>query len=226
MSELTLGRWIRDRARTTPARVAIDCLGDVTTYAELDARSDRARRRPARRRARAGRPRRDADGDEPGARRRLLRLRQGRTDPDAAEHAARGAGAPLPARGRGAVRAPLLGGVRRARREPARANGAARSLATVCCKVPPRARGRRRPPARLHLGHDREAEGRAADARELLLDEPLLRPRRRAQRRGHGAAGAAAVPRRRLERAAAAGVVEGRDRRARARLRSGSRACS
>ena len=41
MSELTLGRWIRDRARTTPARVAIDCGGEVTTYAELDARSDR-----------------------------------------------------------------------------------------------------------------------------------------------------------------------------------------
>jgi fatty-acyl-CoA synthase len=39
--ELTLGRWIRDRARTTPVRVAIDCLGVETTYAELDERSDR-----------------------------------------------------------------------------------------------------------------------------------------------------------------------------------------
>ena len=39
--ELTLGRWIRDRARTTPGRVAIDCLGVETTYAELDERSDR-----------------------------------------------------------------------------------------------------------------------------------------------------------------------------------------
>jgi len=38
---LTLGRWIRDRARTTPARVAIDCGGAETTYAELDERSDR-----------------------------------------------------------------------------------------------------------------------------------------------------------------------------------------
>ncbi|HEX4930501.1 MAG TPA: long-chain fatty acid--CoA ligase [Gaiellaceae bacterium] len=38
---LTLGRWIRDRARTTPARVAIDCAGVETTYAELDERSDR-----------------------------------------------------------------------------------------------------------------------------------------------------------------------------------------
>jgi fatty-acyl-CoA synthase len=41
MSELTLGRWIRDRARTTPARVAVDCRGVETTYAELDERSDR-----------------------------------------------------------------------------------------------------------------------------------------------------------------------------------------
>ena len=39
--ELTLGRWIRDRARTTPARVAIECRGRETTYAELDARSER-----------------------------------------------------------------------------------------------------------------------------------------------------------------------------------------
>jgi fatty-acyl-CoA synthase len=39
-TELTLGRWISDRARTTPARVAIECGGDETTYAELDERSD------------------------------------------------------------------------------------------------------------------------------------------------------------------------------------------
>jgi fatty-acyl-CoA synthase len=37
---LTLDRWIRDRARTTPARVAIDCRGAETTYAELDERSE------------------------------------------------------------------------------------------------------------------------------------------------------------------------------------------
>ena len=40
MSHLTLDRWIRDRARTTPARVAIDCRGAETTYAELDERSE------------------------------------------------------------------------------------------------------------------------------------------------------------------------------------------
>ena len=41
MSELTLDRWIRDRARTTPGRVAIDFRGEETTYAELDQRSER-----------------------------------------------------------------------------------------------------------------------------------------------------------------------------------------
>ena len=38
---LTLDRWIRDRARATPGRVAIDSRGVETTYAELDERSDR-----------------------------------------------------------------------------------------------------------------------------------------------------------------------------------------
>jgi fatty-acyl-CoA synthase len=37
---LTLGRWIRDRARATPRRTAIDYLGRRVTYAELDERSD------------------------------------------------------------------------------------------------------------------------------------------------------------------------------------------
>ncbi len=36
----TLGRWIRDRARTTPDRVAIDFGGRLVTYRELDERSD------------------------------------------------------------------------------------------------------------------------------------------------------------------------------------------
>ena len=38
--ELVIGRWIRDRARATPGRTAIDFLGERTTYAELDERSD------------------------------------------------------------------------------------------------------------------------------------------------------------------------------------------
>ncbi len=41
MSGLTLDRWIRDRARTTPERIAIDFLGAHTTYRELDTRSER-----------------------------------------------------------------------------------------------------------------------------------------------------------------------------------------
>jgi fatty-acyl-CoA synthase len=32
----TLGRWLEDRARTTPRRIAIDYLGRTITYAELD----------------------------------------------------------------------------------------------------------------------------------------------------------------------------------------------
>ena len=39
--EHTIGRWIRDRARTTPQRVAIDHLGRDVTYAELDSQSER-----------------------------------------------------------------------------------------------------------------------------------------------------------------------------------------
>jgi fatty-acyl-CoA synthase len=37
----TIGRWIRDRARATPARIAIDYLGREVTYAELDDASER-----------------------------------------------------------------------------------------------------------------------------------------------------------------------------------------
>jgi fatty-acyl-CoA synthase len=37
----TLDRWIRDRARPTPGRGALDHLGRVVTYAELDDASDR-----------------------------------------------------------------------------------------------------------------------------------------------------------------------------------------
>ena len=38
---LTIGRWLSDRARTTPDRVAIRFLGAELTYAELDRRSTR-----------------------------------------------------------------------------------------------------------------------------------------------------------------------------------------
>jgi fatty-acyl-CoA synthase len=39
--DLTLGRWLRDRALVTPARIAIEHDGRTTTYGELDARSER-----------------------------------------------------------------------------------------------------------------------------------------------------------------------------------------
>jgi fatty-acyl-CoA synthase len=39
--QLVLGRWIRDRARTTPERTAIDFDGRLVTYADLDERSER-----------------------------------------------------------------------------------------------------------------------------------------------------------------------------------------
>jgi fatty-acyl-CoA synthase len=35
-----IGRWLRDRARLTPDRIAIDCDGALTTYRELDEQSD------------------------------------------------------------------------------------------------------------------------------------------------------------------------------------------
>lgn len=41
MDELTLGRWIRARAAITPGRTAIDHLGRLTSYADLDDRSER-----------------------------------------------------------------------------------------------------------------------------------------------------------------------------------------
>ena len=40
-NELTIGRWLADRARLTPDRVAIRFLGGEVTYAELDRRATR-----------------------------------------------------------------------------------------------------------------------------------------------------------------------------------------
>jgi fatty-acyl-CoA synthase len=40
VSDFTIARWIRDRARATPDRVAIDFQGRHVTYGELDARSE------------------------------------------------------------------------------------------------------------------------------------------------------------------------------------------
>ena len=40
-AELTIGRWLSDRARATPDRVAIEFLGTTVTYGELEARVGR-----------------------------------------------------------------------------------------------------------------------------------------------------------------------------------------
>jgi len=42
---VTLDRWIRDRARLTPDRVAIDFEGREVTYGWLEERSDELARR-------------------------------------------------------------------------------------------------------------------------------------------------------------------------------------
>ena len=42
---LTIDRWLRDRAQTTPSRVAIDYLGREASYTELDKRSTGSRPR-------------------------------------------------------------------------------------------------------------------------------------------------------------------------------------
>ena len=153
-----------------------------TTYARARRALRAARRRPARGRARTRRPRRDADGHEHRARRRLLRLREGGPDPDAAEHPPRAArSSPTSSRTRSP---PCCSAPTSTPRRPPRSTRAPRGLeelvadrATSSLAPPGR---RRRAAARLHLGHDRQAEGRAAHARQLLLDEPLLRPGRRA----------------------------------------------
>ena len=169
---------IRDRARNTPDRVAIDDGDARWTYAELDA--PLATSSPASL----------AHGD------RVATLTG-----NSAEHvavffacakagailhaalvAALAARARLPARRRRAVAAARRrtssrdagrrGRVRSRRR--ARASSPAAEQQSVA-----RPGARRSAAPDLHLGHDRAAEGRAAHARELLLDEPLVRPRDR-----------------------------------------------
>ena len=225
--DLTIGRWLSDRARTTPDRVAIRFLDGELTYEALERRATRLAAGLAARGLRRGDRLATLDGHVARPRRDVLRLRAARRRAAADLVAARAGRDRLPARRRGAVAAARRPpSTRSSRALPARAVEIAQ-IADPTLEADARGRGRRerrRPAApRLHVRDDREAEGRSAHARELLLDEPLLRPDGRPSRRRRRPAGAAAVPRRRLERAAAARVVEGGDGRARAGVRRRAR---
>ena len=222
MNEHTIDRIIRDRARITPDRIAIDEGGRTWTYAELDARSDELARGLS-------------HGD------RVSTLTGNSGEHVALMFACAKAGAilhPISWRLAPAEVAfqlddaePALFLIEDEHRE---LGEAALELAHVAAGADRRRRGTREPSLRasdddpllldLHVGDDREAERRAAHARELLLDEPLVRPRDGHPARRRGAADAAPVPLRRLERAVDPRLVEGREDRARTGLRRGARA--
>ena len=136
MTPVTIDRILRDRARATPDRVAIDAAGDAWTYAELERRSDEL-----------------AAGFEQGsrvstltrqhrrARRGVLRVREGGRDPPSDLLAARAGRDRLPARRRRARCA-----ARRGRAAPAGRRGTgARARPAVRSSLPgPRARRGRR----------------------------------------------------------------------------------
>ena len=177
MSEQTIGRICRDSARITPERIAIDEAGRTWTYAELDARSDEL-----------------AAALSHGERVSTLTGNSG--EHVALMFACAKAGAilhPISWRLAPAEVAyqlddadPAFFLVEDEHRELAEAALALAAGATVArprlCGLHTKSgnAGGRRPAAPdLHVRHDREAEGRAAHARELLLDEPLVRPRDR-----------------------------------------------
>ena len=220
-------RWISDRARTTPGRVAIDFRDGQTTYGELDERSDRLAAGLLEAGLVPGDRVATLTGTSPEhvvvffacakAGLILMPLNTRLAGPELA----------LPARRRRAGRPPLL---RRARRDGAPRSTRERPGSRSLCF-----RNTSRSPAPadddgLLLVYTSGTTGKPKGAllthancfwTNLSFDRVAGRVRR-----GHRAAGAAAVPRRRLERAAAARLVEGRDRRARAGLRSRARARS
>ena len=63
--DLTIGRWLSDRARTTPDRVAIRYLDGELTYEALDRRASRLAAGLAERGLRIGELIRDLGGCEP-----------------------------------------------------------------------------------------------------------------------------------------------------------------
>ena len=206
---LTLDRWIRDRARTTPGRVAIDFGGRELTYAELDDRSERLAAGFAAAGLETGDRVATLTGTSPEhvvvffacakAGLVLLPLNWRLAQAELAYQLADAAPAVLLHDEEHAEAARALHG-RSAGLEELAAAGAVGRVA----------RGRGRPAARLHVRHHGETEGSAPHARELLLDESVVRPRDGRLRRGRRPRGAAAVPLRRVERADAARMVEGR----------------
>ena len=178
-TELTIGRWLAERAHLTPDRVAIRFLGSALTYAELDCRATRLAAGLAARGLRRGD--------------RLATLT--RTSPD---HVAtlfacarlgvalqpiswRLAPAEIAYQLEDAEPRLLLASADHA--ELAREAGTDVELARIGDptletdgEVGDVARRRRPVAPRLHVGDDRQAERRASHPRELLLDEPLVRP--------------------------------------------------
>ena len=168
----------RPLAARPRAHDAASASRSTTDGRDVDVR--RARRRRSRRarraRSRARRPRLDADRQHGRARRRLLRVREGGRDP-----------APDLVAARAAPRSPTSSTTPSRRSSSSRTStrelAEARSRSPRVAPAPSLTRrgsraerpARRRRPAApdLHVRHDREAEGRAAHARELLLDEPL-----------------------------------------------------
>ena len=162
-------------------------------------------------------------GNTRRARRRLLRLREGGRDPAPDLVAARARRGRLPARRRRAGACSSSRTSTRALAEAALALAARRARrSSRPAARRPRARARARRPAaarstrRGTTGKPKGALLTHANCFWTNLSFDLATGARPARRR---AAGAAAVPLRRLERAAAARVVEGRAGRARARLR-------
>ena len=149
--------------------------------AHVDVRRARRAVRRARAQPLARRPRLDAHRQLGRARCAHVRLREGGRDPAPDLLASRAGGDRLPARRRGVGGLPDRGRAPRARRGGARARvRAPRPRASA--RLAPRAGapvGRRPAAPDLHVRHDRQAERRAAHPRELLLDEPLVRPRDR-----------------------------------------------
>ena len=239
----TIGRWTRDRARATPERIAIDDRGVVVTYRELDARAERL--------ARALRAAGYAIGDRVAtmtgnsadhvvlffacakAGLVLVPLSWRLAPRELAEQLEISepalllvetefeslAKATLSRRRPTHPERPARGARRRGRGAVARGRHATRGI-----RRPSRRRRRRRAAHDLHLGHHREAEGRGAHPCQLLLDEPVVLAHRRDRARRLRARRAAAVPRRRMEHPAAARLVDGCDRRARAHVRPRPRA--